>query len=292
MTSGLEASLSNSQDILPCSVVKGNSPIIIAGPHNGHVVPKSLYDSNNLPLGLHPLCFDPTSPFKRHEACDWGVANLFEVLQYLEKEESQNHNYISSPYSRLVCDLSRSKDNAVTEKSSENQTIISGNFNLDDKDKATRIKQFYTPYQQQLKDLIKDTRAHFGYAIFLDLHSFTPTWKGANRDIHIGTLACSDNFVEVHIAKYLTAACATHDLNFAAHQPYNLKELPKHRSKVARSIEDNGVWYTGLEIRNDMLSTPEKTQTIAQLILESMIALTAHDNKTVFATKTKILEPA
>ncbi len=285
MTSRTKSSILNPNETAPCTLIKGNSPLIIAGPHNGHLVPEALHDDDH-PLGLHASCFDPKSPFKRHEACDWGVAELFTALQELESTNTQKHTYISGHYSRLVSDLSRPPQNSMAEHSSENENDIPGNTNISEAHKRQRLIEFYAPYQEALRNTIEETRARFGYAIFLDLHSFTPIWNGENRNVHIGTLACSDNFVEVHLAKYLTAACAAHDMKFAAHQPYNLKTMPRHRSAAARVIEEYGVWYTGLEIRNDLLSTPKDTKLIAELITEATSALTTYRDKMVFIKTT------
>ncbi len=281
-------SLLDPRDPGVCDIVKGNSPLIISGPHNGYFVPQSLHDDKNYPLGLHPSAFDPKSPFKRHEACDWGIAELFDVLQEMEAkaEPPQKHNYISSPYSRLISDLNRPPEHSMSDKSSEDRSIIPGNIDIDKKHKTQRIADIYTPYHKELKKLITQVQKRFGYAIFLDLHSFTPTWKGKNRAVHIGTLACSDNFTESHISKYLAAACAAHNLNFGAHQPYDLKNEPKEHSDTARTIEEYGVWYAGLEIRNDLLSTPENTKMIAELIFEATTSLTNYHDTAAFTTKT------
>ena len=264
------------------TVIEGNSPLIIAGPHNGHLVPQSLHDENGNPLGIHASAFDPASPFKRHEACDWGVAELFTELQNLEKKSGKAHNYISGNYSRLVSDLSRAKEDTITEQSSENENEILGNINLTPAQKKARIKQFHEPFHQKLEYLISDTRDRFGYAIFLDLHSFTPTWQGKDREVHIGTLANSSNFVEKHFAKTMPGACASKNLKFAADYPYNLKTLPRERRKTSLEIEEYGVWYTGLEIRNDLLGEIDTTKTIAKLIFEITLELISHTDTKVF----------
>ena len=113
----------------PCTIVKGTKPMIILGPHNGYKVPQSLYDDKGLPLGLPHAWFDPENDEKRHEACDWGMLDLFSTLQ--QGEHSQHYTYLSSPYSRLVCDLSRAQSECITESSSEDGDMeIPGNLDL------------------------------------------------------------------------------------------------------------------------------------------------------------------
>lgn len=278
----MNESLLNDEEIQPVTLIKGDSPLIIAGPHNGYIVPQPLYDAHNHPLGLHPSAFDPKSPFRRHEACDWGIADLFEALQNFETQPPHTHNYIAGNYSRLVIDLNRDKDISITTESCETGNIVPGNIDIEKSDLEQRVKDVYTPYHEALKTLIDETKARFGYAIFLDLHSFTPTWKGENRNVHIGTLAHADHFVERHISKYLTAACAAYDLHFGAHQPYNLKKQEHRKASLSTTIESYGVFYTGLEIRNDLLSTKDSIQNIAQLINEATSELINHHNKMVF----------
>ncbi len=271
-----------------CTIVNGTSPLIIAGPHNGHLVPQSLYEENR-PLGLHSSCFDPGSPFKRHEACDWGVAGLFESLQEQESAADQSHSYISATYSRLACDLNRTVEHCITEKSCETGNVVPGNTDIDEVDEAMRLTELYAPYHQQIKNLIDDTRARLGYAIFLDLHSFAPTWKGEKRAVHISTTACSDHFIESFISQHMSEACASRNLRFAAHEPFDLKAVPK-LGATAHSVEKTGTWYTGLEIRNDLLDTPKSTEKIAGLIHEIAATLTDHHDKMAFIKASDIKE--
>lgn len=244
-------------------LARGNTPIIIAGPHNGHSVPPQFNDTNDHPLGLHPSNFDPISPFRRHESCDWGMAELFKALQ--DKETDVKHTYITAKHSRLVADLNRDAHNAITQKSSENGRTIAGNTGLSTSEQDTRIEQFHKPYHSQLENLITQTRTRHGYALVVDLHSFTPVWNGTPRDIEIGTVHVSNNATELFLRKNLTRSAAQQGFSVQQHYPYNFT-TETEMGAIAQSIEAHGAQYAGLEIRNDLLQTPQGVETIAALI--------------------------
>ena len=254
----------------PCEVIAGNSPVILAGPHNGYAIPPSLHDENDRPLGLHTSCFDPLSPFKRHEACDWGMIELFGALQDIQKETHQQYHYISGNYSRLICDLSRAAEDSMTPHSSENESPIPLNVDLTEDAIKQRTETFYDPFHDTLKETIQNVRTQFGRVIFIDLHSFTPIWNGQPRDVKIGTLSYRENAIEKHFLSFLPMACAAFQFNFGRDEPYNLKELPPDRNKITQQIRSYGADYFGLEFRNDILSTSKGVANVARIVHDAL----------------------
>ena len=170
--------------------------------------------------------------------------------------------------------------------SSENRDEpIPLNIDLSEEQKKSRQRHIYDPYRNAIKHIIKKTRQKHGGVIVLDLHSFSPTWQGQKRDVQIGTLAFGQNPMEREIVKYLEKTCSTNNLTFTENQPYNLSNLIFERTEPARFIQKCNVWYTGLEIRNDLLKDPNMVQQIANIIENTIEQLKQHPDKDVFMRK-------
>jgi len=228
-------------------------------------------------MGFNPLnrhCFDPSSPFKRHETCDWGLNELFTDLQTSRQENSPG--FLSANYSRLVCDLNRSPETSISLTSSETGREISGNMDLDEQQISSRNHEIYQPYQSELKNMIAQTYSNHGGAIVVEMHSYSPAWNGQKRDVQIGTLKLGKNPVSNAMEEFLAGACSKAGFHLAENAPYDLSNLPAHRQYTARSITDQGVYYTGLEIRNDLLGDPETRMQIANILGDALTHLVNH----------------
>ena len=280
-TNNTQGPLLSASDPEPYTLIEADSPLILAGPHNAYYVPESLYMGNR-PLGVHRSAFKPLSPFKRHEACDWGMQGLFAALQGGEVTATNKCNYLSSNYSRLVTDLNRAPEDSMSQQSEETGNIVAGNTLLTKAQKQERIDQVFMPYHNALKDLIKAKKEKFGYVLFLDLHSFTPVWRHKVRKVQIGSLAFDNNPLEPIVAEELRALCKDKKLKFVSHAPYRMDDYPPHKQYSSIQIEKYGALYTGLEVRNDLLRTPKKAKDIAK-ILEALIqSLLDQKDKSLF----------
>lgn len=274
--------LLSDEDPAPYTLVEAESPIIITGPHNGFYVPPTLYDGKK-PLGLHKSVFNPLSPFRRHEACDWGLYRLFRALQDKQHANKRHKcSYISGNYSRLVTDLNRTAMRSMDKQSSETKNIIPGNNGLSKKQMQERIDLIHTPYHKALAALIKRKKKKYGYVVFLDLHSFTPVWQNKTREVHIGTLAFYGNPVERFIAQKIMQPCKNNGWNFVTHEPYNMNESPKSRQGIAKKIEKNGTVYTGIEIRNDLLKDHACAKKVATVMIKAINAMMDVEDKSIF----------
>lgn len=266
----------------PITLVEADSPIIITGPHNGFYVPQTLYEDNK-PLGLHKSVFNPLSPFRRHEACDWGLYRLFRAMQGKESKNKRHKcSYISGNYSRLVTDLNRTAMRSMDKSSSETGNIIPGNVALTKEQKLERVDLIHKPYHKALTALIKRKKKKFGYVVFLDLHSFTPIWQNKTREVHIGTLAFYGNPIESIIAKKISKPCKEKGWDFITHEPYNLNESEKSKQGIAKGIEKNGIIYTGLEIRNDLLKDHACAKKVSTMVFKAINALMDVEDKSIF----------
>lgn len=252
-----------------CTVTYGTSPIILTGHHNGWHVPQALHRDGK-PLGVEAFWFDPDAINHRHEACDWGVAALLGRLS-----RQLPHAYtIASNYSRLVCDKNRTRDHTITPASTEYEDQpIPGNQDLSPEQLAQR-HEIYDAYIQELESLIRHVQTQHGGAIILDLHSFSPTWKGIPRPRSIGAIALeTNNPLSAHTNAFLRQQAGN---IFSPDYPYNMS-THEHAGLRATLLgnalrEEFNVQPVILEFRNDVLqdkiTLPHITGLIKNLILD------------------------
>ncbi len=280
----LPALLTDEEDSV-CTITVGDSPIILIAPHSGTKVPKALYDKDNNPLGLPPSYFK-----ERHEACDIGVQELINYLR--DNPAFPAFNILSANYSRLVCDLNRIKEDSIHIASSEHEDqTVPGNTGLSDTECKQRYSEIFDVYRAKLKQLIKQTRAKHGYAMVIDLHSFTPEWKGENRGVQIGTVAYNTNPIEQTSVNSISETCKTAGFKFARNAPYDHTKMPIDRAEPALFIEECGASYIGIEHSNDLLQDSSALPKIANIITRCAEHLTlfgeqiiAHHQKSAYCS--------
>ncbi len=91
-------------------------------------------------------------------------------------------------YSRLLSDLNRADNDPTVVPAISDRRVIPGNVGLDAEELAARIKQYHHPYHDALGGLVHDAVAKNGCCRLLSIHSFTPTWRGQQRDLEVGLL--------------------------------------------------------------------------------------------------------
>lgn len=225
----------------PVTVLKGDSPVIFSGPHNGLAVP----GDPEKPLGLDRKWFE-----QAHEASDLNMAGLFQRLIPRLPAAS----FIWSNYSRLVADTNRMPGMAIAETSSEHENMpIPGNVPgiLTPDEREARMNAVYWPYHQALTDLVKQTREKYGEVLLIDMHSFSPVWLGRQRQSEVGILTLDEQDPLAQISTEFLMERSP--LRFINRQPYF---LPERVSITAAPMvmQNTGVSYFGFEIRNDLIA--------------------------------------
>lgn len=239
----------------------GNSPIVLTGSHNGWNVPDEFYEGGN-PLGVEPYWFDPAHELRRHEACDWGMQDLFDEIA----RQSNDICLMAAQYSRLVADLNRIPSLAFYEGSSETGEHIPGNIMLSDAERQRRLETYYTPYHDRIDHVMQATLKEFGAVIWIDMHSFSPVWHGKKRHVGIGTLKLEKTVLTNKAEAFLEKEF---EEIFVPDQPYDLSISPHREMNGGNLIaERNNLEYFGLEIRNDLLATPAQLTTMAEKMIK------------------------
>jgi predicted N-formylglutamate amidohydrolase len=227
--------LLNDDDPPPVRVLReaGTSDIFLTADHAGRIIPRALGD-----LGVS------AAERERHIAWDIGMAAVTERLSALLDATA-----VLQTYSRLVIDCNRDPSWPTAMPEISEYTPIPGNVGLSATDKAARVAAIFTPYHDRIRGLL-DARAG-RRTVLVAMHSFTPSFKGESRAMHVGMLYNKD----ARLARILMDLLRQEgDLVVGDNAPYAVTEdsdygVPTHGEK-------RGLAHVEVEIRQDLITSP------------------------------------
>ena len=117
--------------------------------------------------------------FRAHIAYDIGAAVVTRALA-----AGFGGPAVLGVWSRLLIDLNRGPDDPTLIMKLSDGSIIPGNRELSETERARRIEAFHAPYHRAIAEEI----ARLGQPVLISLHSFTPQWKGKPRSWEVGVL--------------------------------------------------------------------------------------------------------
>jgi predicted N-formylglutamate amidohydrolase len=210
----------------------GASAFLLIGDHAGNAVPHRL-DA----LGLDD------AERARHIGWDIGIAALGAHLA-----GALDATFISQHYSRLVIDCNRSAAQPDVFPPVSDGTIVPGNRDLSDTDRAARFAEIHAPYQKAIADELARRDDTGQRTVLVALHSFTPSMRGHDRPWHVGIL---HDRGDTRFAQAMLAVLrAEPALAVGDNEPYRMDQIdytiPRHAYPAARL-------YAEIEIRQDLL---------------------------------------
>jgi predicted N-formylglutamate amidohydrolase len=217
--------------------------------HASHRIPAGL------DLGLAP---EVTTS---HAAWDPGALGVAKALA--ERLEAA---LIYGGMSRLLYDCNRPPEapSAMPEKSEIYE--IPGNQGLSDADRQARVDGIYAPFCAA----VAETLAQSDRPVLVTMHSFTPVFKGAQRAVEIGVLHGRDPALAQAMMAH---ADMGHPFNVQLNEPYGPQDGVAHSLDLHGS--DNGLSNVMIEIRNDLIRTPEEESAMAALLAPWILQATA-----------------
>ena len=219
--------------------------------------------SNYMPEKYNDLGLDKQS-LKRHMAYDIGAEDVTVCLS--EKLEAAA---ILGTVSRLVVDINRPLDHPtlMTEKSEDVQ--IPGNKNISQAEFTERIETYYYPFHEKVKECV-DQHIDAGQIPFcVNIHSYTPVFMGEKRPWHIGFLWAQDS----RPVGPMKAFFEDKDYIVGDNQPYNARCLGG--TTLNKHCDDRRLPSLLVEIRQDLIDTPEKAQLWADMLFDTLSQLDA-----------------
>ncbi len=160
-----------------------DSPIIVSMPHHGQFIPHDIIKQ------MQPAAYDSADT-------DWYLVDLYSFLDELSITR------INANYSRYVIDLNRDKSGEALYAGADNTELCpTSNFDREplyaesqlptDEEIRRRIKQYWQPYHDQLKNLIEKAKERFGYCLLFEAHTIQSEvprfFEGRLPDFNFGT---------------------------------------------------------------------------------------------------------
>jgi predicted N-formylglutamate amidohydrolase len=199
--------------------------------------------SNRIPRALGRLGLKPAD-LERHIAWDPGAIEVAEgVADRLEG------TLIAQRYSRLVVDCNRDPalPDAITPFSED--TTISGNIGLDERERTWRVNEIWTPFHEEIDRLIVSRTSAGLPTALVTIHSFTPVYRGVSRPWHVGIISTDERCLAEGV---LDGLWRDPELIVGDNEPYSAKDNVDYT--IRRHGRDRGLPHVMIEIRNDLLA--------------------------------------
>ena len=199
---------------------------------------------------------------KTHWAYDLGAGEL--TRQMVKRKACCG---VMSRYSRLVCDPNRHVADEDWIREQAEGYSISFNVGLEEAERERRRQTYYEPFHVEIDRCLSERLDRGGDVLLLSVHSFTPNYMGEIREMEMGVLF--DRFDPV--AARFANALSEQGFKTMLNEPYSGKEggifcASRHGSR-------HGVIYLELEVRNDLLATPEAVENVADRVCRALTVL-------------------
>lgn len=235
----------------PFTIIGADRPArwLIVCDHATNLVPASVGGGS---LGVS------SDDMARHIAYDVGALGVSEALA-----ERLDAPLIHSNFSRLVIDPNRGEDDPTLLMRLYDGTIIPENRNAGPQERERRLETLHRPYHEALADLA----ARREDTVIVSVHSFTRAFKGRSpRPWHIGLLSAGDRRLTDPLLKILRTEG---DVIVGDNEPYS-GHLPG--DTIDRHAIQQPRPNTLIELRNDLIATPDQQRTWADRLAPDLEA--------------------
>lgn len=227
--------LLSSADPPPVELLNDQSdhPLLLVCEHAGQAIPEKLSG-----LGIS------RTDLNSHIGWDLGAEAVTRMLA-----KAFGAPAVLQRYSRLVIDCNRPPDAPEAILESSDGVEIPGNQGISKKDREARKQAIFEPFHAAVVNCFE----HHPRQIVLSIHSFTPQLNGLSRPWDIGFLFRKDTETSEKISRYLQQDRP--HLTIGMNQPYQIDDSSDWF--VPRHGEARGLPHSLIEIRNDLIQTPE-----------------------------------
>lgn len=169
---------------------------------------------------------------------------------------------VHAPVSRLIHDLNRAPDSPGAMPARSEIYEVPGNRDLSPAERARRVDAVYAPFHAGLAALIARRIALGLQPVIVTVHSFTPIWHGKPRAVEFGVIHDDTHpGDDLYARAVLAAAQALTGLTSALNEPYSAADSVTHL--LRRQAVPFNLPHAMLEIRNDLIATPEAEAAMA-----------------------------
>ncbi len=210
--------------------------------------------SNHIPPEFDDLGIDDGT-LTSHAAYDIGIREVAIGIS-----EILDAPLVVSNISRLVVDCNRDPYSPDSMPAQSEIYRIPGNENLSDAEKRYRVKNYYYPFH----DLVRETlQSNPRCKALVALHSFTPVFMGVDRGMELGILYEQDQpLANIILDNYK----AFTQLITVANEPY--APDPRVSHTVRKHTFSRNMPHVMIEVRNTLIRENEKQQEMARMLAE------------------------
>ncbi len=229
----------------------GQSPIVLVCEHASNAMPA--------PWGNLGLTAEQT---RAHIAWDPGALGLARGLA-----QRLDATLIHAPVSRLIYDCNRGPDMPGAMPARSEIHDIPGNAAITPAERLARTRAVYQPWATGLHNLIADRIALGRRPVIVTIHSFTPVYHGKPRAVEFGIIHDAAPALALAV---LEAARAQTGLNARLNEPYSAADDVTHTLRLHAT--PYGLENVMLELRNDLIATPEAEAAMAETLAPVLAA--------------------
>lgn len=228
---------------------RGEGRFVIVCDHASNWIPPELKD-----LGL------PSGQLARHIAWDIGAAGIAAEMSRIFDSPA-----ILSAVSRLVIDCNRHLTAEDLIPAQSDGTMIPGNLNLTERDRAERIERWFSPYHSAVESILDDREMRGLPSVFLSIHSMTENLGGIARPWQIALSSHDDRTLADPV---LEALRRPGDVTVGDNQPYDLD--PSVDFSTPFHAMRRGLRHIQVEFRQDEIALPANQISWARRFAEAL----------------------
>jgi predicted N-formylglutamate amidohydrolase len=239
---------------------QGTSPVLLTCDHASRAVPQALGS-----LGL-----EDEALLHRHIAWDAGAADVAAHLS-----ARFDATLIKGGYSRLVIDLNRHPGDTASIPETSDGYLIPANQRLSATQILQREELFFWPYHDAVDHATQRIRQRGQVPVLLSVHSFTPAPASnpAPRPWHVGVLWEGDTRISLPLLERLHEEP---DLCVGDNKPYHARN-PAGFTVDVHAVA-HGYPHVTLEVRKDLINTPEGASRWAQRLGDILASVLADES--------------
>lgn len=177
---------------------------------------------------------------------------------------------VAAGASRLLIDVNRNLSAHDLMRAESDGRIVPGNISISAEERASRIAALYEPFHAAVADQIERHLAASIRPLIVSVHSFTPFYQGAQRQVEIGLLHDGPNKA---FAVAMEEGLASTDYDVQLNAPYGPEDGVLYT--LSHHASARGLPSLMLEIRNDLIAD-SAGQTLLAEIIHKALAPIAH----------------
>lgn len=226
--------------------------IVQITPRDGDLVLVCEHASNAFPAAWGDLGLTEAQR-EAHIAWDPGALPVARTLA-----EVLNATLVEARVSRLIYDLNRPPHSRGAMPEVSEIFEIAGNKDLSEAARLARTRAIYLPFHDALRAHLAERLAARRPTQIITVHSFTPIYHGTQRAVEFGVIHDADpSLAEAIVAE----ARAQTPLKTELNAPYSAADEVTHT--LALHATPMRLRNAMLEIRNDLIATPETQESMA-----------------------------